>query len=149
MGQVTHLSPIRAAFSGLSDPQGVAVDLAGDVNGTTYVVRARCTDFQGVLAQAYRPTTFTVQAPASGKLGQTRSAVPKLIDQRSDCGTMASARSRRSCTYTFIYAAQTGKNRAAIATAKIDGHRRVIARGRIRHHRLTLVSGICDVGATR
>ena len=112
---------------------------ADAVNGTTYIVRARCTDFDGVMAQAYRPATFTVQAPASGKLGQTRSAAPKMIGEKSHCGTRTKARSRRSCTYTFIYLVRTGKNLPAIATVKVDGHRRVIARGRIRRHKLTLV----------
>ena len=112
---------------------------AGAVNGTTYVVRARCTDFEGVMAQAYRPATFTVQAPASGKLGGTRLAAPKLIGQKSDCRKTTKARARSSCTYTFSYATPTSKNLPAIATAKVDGHRRVIARGRVRRHKLTLV----------
>ena len=91
------------------------------------------------MAQAYRPATFTVQAPASGKLGQTRLAAPKLIGEKSDSGTTTKARSTSSCTYTFIYAARRGKNLPAIATAKVGGYRRVIARGRIRHHKLTVV----------
>jgi sugar lactone lactonase YvrE len=133
------LESATATFGDLGSWAGSLPVPAGAVNGTTYVVRARCTDFAGVLSQAYRPATFTVQAPAAGKLGQTRSAAPKLIGQKSDCGATTKARSRRTCTYTFIYAAPTGKNLPAIATGKIDGRRQVIARGRVRHHKLTLV----------
>jgi hypothetical protein len=133
------LESATATFGDLGSWAGSLRVPAGAVNGTTYVVRARCTDLQGVLAQAYRPATFTVQATASGKLGQTHSAAPKLIGEKSDCGATTKARSSGECTYTFIYAARTSKNLQAIATAKIDGHRRVIARGRIRHHKLTLV----------
>ena len=133
------LESATAPFGDLGSWGGSLRIPADAADGTTYVVRARCTDFQGVLAQAYRPATFTVQAPAPGKLGQSRAAAPKLIGARSNCSTRSKTRSRRSCTYTFIYAARTGKNVPAIATAKIAGHRRVIARGRIRHHKLRLV----------
>ncbi|MBV8927807.1 MAG: hypothetical protein JO152_01610 [Mycobacteriaceae bacterium] len=42
---------------------------AAAVNGTTYVVRARCTDPDGVMAQNYAPATFTVAAPSTGGQG--------------------------------------------------------------------------------
>jgi hypothetical protein len=42
---------------------------AGAANGTTYVVRARCTDADGVTAQEYTPATFTVAAPVPGAQG--------------------------------------------------------------------------------
>jgi hypothetical protein len=108
-------------------------------NGTTYIVRARCTDSEGVMAQAYGPATFTVQGQSSGRLGGARSTAPRLIGEKSHCRRKTKGGSSRSCTYTFTYAVRTGKNRPAIATAVINGHRRVIARGRVRHHMLTLV----------
>jgi hypothetical protein len=80
-----------------------------------------------VLAQAYGPVTFTVQAAASGLLAQTRSAAPKLIGEKSNCRTTTKAGSSRSCTYTFTHAARTSRNQAAIATASVNGHRRMIA----------------------
>jgi hypothetical protein len=44
-----------------------------------------------------------------------------------------------TCTYTFTYALPgQATDKAVIATASIHGHTRVIGRGRIRHHRLTL-----------
>jgi hypothetical protein len=44
------------------------------------------------------------------------------------------------CTYTFTYAAPaTAKDATVVATAKVHGHRQVIARAELRHHRLTLV----------
>jgi hypothetical protein len=124
---------------------------ANAANGTTYVVRARCTDSEGVMAQAYRPATFTVQAPAPGRKGQTEGpAAPKLIGAKSDCTTTTGkAKSRKSCAYTLIYAAATAKNLPAIATATLNGHRRVIARGRTRHHKLTLVFGQLRRGRDR
>ena len=112
---------------------------ADAAKGTTYVVRARCTDSKGVMAQAYGPATFTVQAPTGGLLGQTRSAAPKLIGEKSKCPRATKRSARRSCTYTFTYAVRTNKNLAAIATTSVKGHRRVIARGRIHHRKLTLV----------
>lgn len=91
------------------------------------------------MAQAYRSATFTVQGPTAGLLGGTRSTGPKLIGEKSKCRRTTKARSNRSCTYTFTYAVATVRNRPAIATAVVNGHRRVIARGRVRHHKLTLV----------
>jgi sugar lactone lactonase YvrE len=114
----------------------IPVDAA---SGTTYIVRARCTDSEGVMAQAYRSATFTVQGPTTGLLGGTRSTGPKLIGEKSKCRRTTEARSSRSCIYTFTYVVATAKNRPAIAIAVVNGHRRVIARGRIRHRKLTLV----------
>jgi hypothetical protein len=42
---------------------------ANAASGTTYVVRARCTDPEGVMAQSYAPATFTVAAPVPGPQG--------------------------------------------------------------------------------
>ena len=44
-------------------------------NGTTFVVRARCTNAEGVMAQAYGPATFTVTGAARG-LGGARPGPP-------------------------------------------------------------------------
>jgi hypothetical protein len=79
-------------------------------------------------------------AGRKGQTRRTRPQAPRLIGEKSHCTTTKSkAKSRKRCTYTFIYAAKTAKNLRAIATAKINGHRRVIAGGRIRHHKQTLV----------
>ncbi|HET6871027.1 MAG TPA: hypothetical protein VFH80_34265, partial [Solirubrobacteraceae bacterium] len=44
-----------------------------------------------------------------------------------------------TCTYTYTYAMPgQAKDGAVIATVTKHRHTRVIARGRIRHHRLTL-----------
>lgn len=43
-------------------------------------------------------------------------------------------------TYTFTYAAAAAANvRSVLAIATVDGHRRVVAHARLRHHKLTLV----------
>ena len=42
---------------------------ADAADGTTYVVRARCTDTDGVMPQNYAPATFTVEAPSTGQQG--------------------------------------------------------------------------------
>jgi hypothetical protein len=43
------------------------------------------------------------------------------------------------CSYTFTYAAPgTAKDSTVVATATVHGHRQVIARGELRHHRLAL-----------
>jgi hypothetical protein len=44
-----------------------------------------------------------------------------------------------ACTYTFTYALPgQAKDGIVIGTASVHGHTHVIARGRIRHNRLTL-----------
>lgn len=44
-----------------------------------------------------------------------------------------------TCTETYTYAApETANDGPVVATANRQGHTRVIARGRIHHHRLTL-----------
>ena len=133
------LEHTTAAFGDVGSWAGSLHIPADAVNGTTYIVRARCTDSKGVMAQAYGPATFTVQTPTAGLLGGTRSAGLKLIGEKSNCRRMTKADSRRSCTYTFTYAIWTAKNQPAIGTAVVNGHRRVIARSRVRHHKLTLV----------
>jgi hypothetical protein len=137
-------------------------------NGTAYVVRARCADPQGVLAQNYAPATFVVQAPTPGPQGSTGAqgpqgpkgeagntgpqglvgpagpagaAAPKLAGEASSCTTSATRTgSTSSCTYSFTYAAPGAARDASIlAVANVQGHIRVIAHGHVRHHRLTLV----------
>jgi Collagen triple helix repeat (20 copies)/NHL repeat len=156
---------------------------ANAANGTTYVVRARCTDSEGVMAQAYVPATFTVASPvpgpqgppgvqgnpgtnglngtngtngttgangaagpqgpagSQGPAGPAGPAAPKLIGESSSCTTTTTKTgSTQSCTYTFTYAAAAAaKDGPVLAIAKVHGHSRVIARGRLHHHRLTLV----------
>jgi streptogramin lyase len=116
--------------------------------GTSYVVRARCTDAEGVMAQAYRPATFTVQGPISGRKGQTRSSGPaalRLLDERSHCSTKPrksgpkKAASTKACTYRFTYGIKTNRQFKVVASAKVHGHRRVVAHGQVRHRKLTLV----------
>jgi hypothetical protein len=66
---------------------------------------------------------------------------PKLIGSKSTCTTTVGTGGTltTTCLYTFTYALPGQANDGAvIATATIHGHARVIARGRIRHHRLTL-----------
>jgi streptogramin lyase len=46
-------------------------------DGTTYFVRARCTDPAGIVSQAYAPATFTVQAPSAGSQGPAGPAGPQ------------------------------------------------------------------------
>ena len=47
---------------------------------------------------------------------------------------------KTTCTYTFTYAAAAAANvRSVLAIATVPGHRRVVARGRLRHHKLKLV----------
>ena len=112
---------------------------AGAANGTTFVVRARCTNAEGVMAQAYGPATFTVTGAARG-LGGGRPSGPRLLGARSRC--TKPKRSRKLCTYTFTYAVKTASSQPAIATVTLGAHhRRVIARGHVRRHRLTLVFG--------
>jgi hypothetical protein len=85
------------------------------------------------MAQAYRSATFTVRGPTTGLLGEAAPTGPKLIGEKSKCRRTTKDRSSRSCTYTFTYAVATVKARPAIATAVVNGHRWVIARGRGRH----------------
>jgi hypothetical protein len=66
---------------------------------------------------------------------------PKLIGSKSTCTTTVGTGGTLTptCLYTFTYALPgPAKDGAVIATAKTHGHTRVIARGRIRNHRLTL-----------
>ena len=111
------LEHTTVAFGDLGSWAGSLHIPADAVNGTTYIVRARCTDSKGVMAQAYGPATFTVQTPTSGLLGGTRSASLKLIGEKSNCRRAAKAGSNRSCTYTFTYAIRTAKSQRAIGTA--------------------------------
>jgi serine/threonine-protein kinase len=153
-------------------------------DGTTFVVRARCTDSEGVMAQAYAPATFTVAAPVpgpqgppgaqgnpgtdgtngtngtngatgatgaqgaqgpagpAGAIGPAGAAAPELLSESSSCTTKPTQNngSTTSCTYTFTYATTAAaKDVNVLAVAKLGDHRRVIARGRLRHHKLTLV----------
>ena len=58
---------------------------ADAANGTTYVVRTRVPT-KGVMAQAYRPRDIHgASTQPAGLLGQTRSAAPKLIGEKSKC----------------------------------------------------------------
>ena len=113
--------------------------------GITYVVRARCTDAEGVMAQAYGPATFTVQARASGRKGQVRSAGLRLLDESSRCSTKPrqngskKAASRKACVFRFTYAIKTNRRFKVVAIAKVHGHRQVVAHGQVRHRKLTLV----------
>jgi hypothetical protein len=61
------LESATARFGDLGSGAGSLRVPAGAVNGTTYVVRARCTDFAGVLAQAYWPATFMFQHLRRGR----------------------------------------------------------------------------------
>ena len=167
-----------------------SLPVPGDAaNGSTYVVRARCTDGQGVLAQAYAPATFTVVAPvsgapgppgvqgnpgangtngtngtngatgatgatgsqgpqgaqgaqgATGPTGPQGAAAPKLMGEASTCtDTTTKTGSTTTCSYTFTYAAAVAANvRSVQAIATVHGHRRVVAHGRLHHHKLKLV----------
>jgi hypothetical protein len=86
------------------------------------------------------PTGATGPQGASGPQGPA-GAAPKLIGSTSTCTTKAGSSGTliTTCTYTYTYAMPgQAKDGAVIATARTHGHTRVIARGRIRHHRLTL-----------
>jgi len=78
---------------------------------------------------------------ATGPQGPAGAPAPKLIGSTSTCttkpGTGVSAIT--TCTYTFTYALPgQAKDGTIIATARIHGRTRVIARGRVHHRRLTL-----------
>lgn len=102
--------------------------------GTTFVVRARCTDSEGVMAQSYAPATFEVEPPltgptgpvgsqgppgpvgshgpqgaqgATGPAGPQGAAAPKLMGETSTC---TAKRSTTTCTYTFTYATAAAAN---------------------------------------
>jgi hypothetical protein len=67
---------------------------------------------------------------------------PRLTGSASTCTTRlgAGAAVVTNCTYTFTYAtAGPSHDGAAIATARIHGRTRVVAHGRLRRRRLTLV----------
>ena len=133
------LSSATVPFGDLGSWAGSLRIPAGAANGTTFVVRARCTNAEGVMAQAYGPATFTVTGPAPGRLGGARPSGPRLLGARSHC--TKSKRSRKTCTYTFTYAVRTARNQPAVATVTLGAHRRVIAHGRVHRHKLTLVFG--------
>ena len=66
-GMLVQSSTATVDSSGLwAGALSVPADAA---NGTTYVLRARCTDSDGVMSQNYAPATFTVAAPSSGQQG--------------------------------------------------------------------------------
>jgi hypothetical protein len=77
----------------------------------------------------------------AGPTGPAGAAAPKLTGESSSCtNTTTKTGSTTSCTYTFTYATTAGaKDVSVLAVGKFHGHSRVIARGRLRHHRLTLV----------
>ena len=77
---------------------------------------------------------------ATGPPGPAGAAVPKLVGSTRKCTTKVGRSTETSiCTYTFTYAMpRQARAGAVIATARIHGHRQVIARGRIRQHRLSL-----------
>jgi hypothetical protein len=80
-----------------------------------------------------------VTGSAPGRLGGARPSGPRLLGARSHC--TKSKRTRKTCTYTFTYSVRTARNQPAVATVTLGAHRRVIAHGRVRRHKLTLVFG--------
>ena len=86
------------------------------------------------------PQGSTGPAGPQGATGPAGPAAPKLIGESSNC-TNSTTRtgSTTTCTYTFTYAAPgTARDGAVLAVSAVGGHRRVVAHGRLRHHRLTL-----------
>jgi hypothetical protein len=77
-----------------------------------------------------------------GPAGPAGAAAPKLTGETSSCTTTATkSGSTSSCTYSFTYPLGMAKDTTVIAVVNVHGHRRVIAHGRVRHHRLRLVFG--------
>ena len=77
----------------------------------------------------------------TGPQGPAGTPAPRLIGSTSTCTTKVGSGAAliTTCTYAYTYAMPGQvKDGAVIATARMHGRTHVIARGRIRHHLLTL-----------
>lgn len=77
----------------------------------------------------------------TGPVGPPGAAAPELMTEGSKCtDTTTKTGSMTTCTYTFTYATAASANVVSmLAMATVHGHRRVVAHGRLRHHKLKLV----------
>ena len=75
----------------------------------------------------------------TGPAGAAGAAAPQLTGESSSCTTTPTKTgSVTSCTYSFTYASATATAASVRATTMVAGHVRLIGRGRIAHHKLTL-----------
>lgn len=148
-------NPTASWFDAGNDWAGTVTVPSTAANGSMYFVAAQCSDPGGSTTQRYAAGAFTVCAIGScpnsgppgppgtpGKPGPPGRAAPKLLRSTTICTTKKGSKpgsSTMSCRTTYTYALPAAAPHAlVVATIRVHGHRRVIARGRIRHHRITL-----------
>jgi lysophospholipase L1-like esterase len=91
-----------------------------------------------------RPVGPTGPTAATGPPGTTPlsaggPATPSPIGSSTSCSkSLAHSASTTTCTVTYAYASLTGTDATVIATARVRGHTRVLARGHLNHEKLTL-----------